>query len=132
MGAIAAAARPQRLAYSGKIWALRRGWGENWGSRSATATYRQFGERERQQPTFPHLASFLVLARAAGGPPFGRGGLRRTGFEGASAPALAYSAKSQGRREGWRKLGGMSAVGCRYADNKLYTGIKAELPSPWE
>src|ERR1700730_10053977 len=28
----------------------RRGWGENWGGpRSATATYRQFGERERQQ-----------------------------------------------------------------------------------
>ena len=27
---------------------------------------------------------------------------------------------------------GMSALGCRYADNRLYTGIKAELPSPWE
>ena len=33
--------------------------------------------------TWPH---FLVLARPAGGPPFGRGGLRRSGFEGASDP----------------------------------------------
>src|ERR1700730_1835455 len=89
----------------------RRGGGENWGGRAPQQ--QPIGNSGSasvgNQPslTWPH---FLVIARPAGGPPVRRGGLRRTGFEGASAPALAYSAKSHGRREGWR-IGGN--VGCR-------------------
>jgi hypothetical protein len=90
----------------------RQGWGENWGGpRSATATYRQFGERERQQPTFPHLASF-PRPREAGG----RAAVRQRRapshwLRGSLGTRASLLGEKSGSPRGVAKVGGN--VGCR-------------------